>query len=133
MATLRAMPVLEVAEIARSGAFYSRLGFDGHGAWGDPPGFLIVQRGDVTIGLTVPQSTKPVRNEWWAAYVYVSDAPALHAEFAREGLAPTTPQPREYGLIDFDVIDPDGHRISFGSDLSSGPHGPGLGPERGRG
>lgn len=133
MSFARAMPILEVADVARSAAFYGRLGFADHGAWADGgvPRFTIVQRGDVTLGLTWRES--PARHEWWAAYLYVSDAEALRDEFVAEGLAPTEMnRPEHYGCIDFDVIDPDGHRIAFGQALDPRP-GPGLGDDRGRG
>lgn len=133
MATIRAMPILEVREIARTMDFYKQLGFFGHRVWGDPPAFVIMQRGDVTIGFTVPDHAAPVHNEWWSAYIYVSDAAALHKEFTELGIEPTDPEPREYGLLDFDVIDPDGHRLAFGSDLSPAPIAPGLAENRGRG
>ncbi|MEO1102791.1 MAG: VOC family protein [Pseudomonadota bacterium] len=132
MPTIRAMPVLEVADVPRSAAFYEQLGFASHG-YGDPPFFCIMQRGDVTIGLA--GGTGPVRaNNGWAAYVYVADAAALREEFVGAGIGtPTEIGDRPYGLRDFDIIDPDGHRIAFGSDIYPSKIGPGLGADRGRG
>lgn len=132
MATLRAMPVLQVRDLARAEAFWRRLGFESHGAWGEPPSFAVMQRGDVTIALDRGEGPVPL-NQWWAAYVYVDDVDALAAELAAAGVATSPPQDRGYGMRDFDVVDPDGHRIAFGADLAPGPHPPGLGPERGRG
>lgn len=133
MKTLRAMPVLEVSDVARSEAFYERLGFASHGTWGDPPGFCIIQRGEVTLALDRSGSGKPPLNQWWAAYIYVEDAEALRAEFAAEGLAPTKMHhPDSYGCIDFDIVDPDGHRLAFGQALNPDP-GPGLDHDGGRG
>ncbi|MEM9012622.1 MAG: VOC family protein [Pseudomonadota bacterium] len=132
MATLRAMPVLQVTDVTASEAFYARLGFVSHGAWGDPPGFAIVQRGDVTLALDRGNGAPPL-NQWWAAYVYVDDAAALREEFSGEGIAVTELCEQEYGLRDFDVVDPDGHRIAFGSDIVKGDWVPGLGPDRGKG
>ncbi|WP_050531221.1 VOC family protein [Pseudaestuariivita atlantica] len=133
MTALRAMPVLQVTDVAASVAFYGRLGFASHGAWGDPPGFSIVQRGDVTLGLDRAQDGEVACNQWWAAYIYVDDAEALRAEFVEHGLDPTDMhRPDHYGCIDFDMIDPDGQRIAFGQSLSPVP-GPGLDEDRGRG
>ncbi len=129
--TIRAMPILEVTDVTRASAFYQRLGFADHGAWGTPPQFTIVQRGTVTLGLTL--RAEPARHEWWAAYLYVSDAEALREEFLATGIDCTEMhRPENYGCIDFDVIDPDGHRIAFGQSLSPVP-GPGLGDDPGRG
>ena len=134
MSTLRAMPILDVSDVPASEAFYARAGFASHGHWGDPPSFAIVQRGDVTLGLSLKSATDPLpRNQWWAAYLYVSDVEALHAEFSAEGLAPSDiSRPTHYGCDDFDICDPDGHRLAFGQARAPDP-GPGLGHERGRG
>lgn len=133
MTTIRAMPILEVAEIARSVSFYESLGFESHGIWGDPGAFCIVQRGDVTLGLNVNRQNTPHRNAWWSAYIYVSDADALHAEMKAAGAEVSAPENREYGLREFDLIDVDGHRLAFGADIAPGACGPGLGAGRGRG
>lgn len=132
MATLRAMPVLQVTDVDRSVAFYGQLGFASHGTWGAPPAFCIVQRGDVTLALDRGEGQPPV-NQWWAAYIYVEDAEALQAEFDALNVQTTQMhRPTEYGCIDFDVVDPDGHRIAFGQSLNPVP-GPGLDTDRGRG
>lgn len=133
MTTIRAMPILEVTDVARAAAFYGQIGFADHGAWDDDgvAQFTIVQRGDVTLGLT--RCDAPAVHEWWATYIYVSDAEALRAEFVGGGIACTDMhRPEHYGCIDFDVIDPDGHRIAFGQSLDPRP-GPGLDDDRGRG
>jgi len=133
MKTLRVMPTLQVSDVAASAAFYERLGFASHGFWGDPPEFCIVQRGEVTLGLDRSRDGSIPLNQWWAMYIYVEDAEALRAEFLDLGLEPTEMhRPKHYGCIDFDVVDPDGHRLAFGQALNPVP-GPGLGDERGRG
>lgn len=134
MKTLRSMPILQVHDVRASAEFYAKLGFDCHGFWGDPPGFAIIQRGDVTLGLFLPLSATVSPNDQWAAYVYVDDVNALHAELsAVGGLDMTQPNDEPYGCRDFDVTDPDGHRIAFGQDMTMNENGPGLGAERGRG
>ncbi|MEO1307946.1 MAG: VOC family protein [Pseudomonadota bacterium] len=132
MATLRAMPVLQVTDIQRSAPFYEKLGFESHGMWDDPPAFCILQRGDVTLALDRRKGPPPL-NHWWAAYIYVEDAEALRTELETHGVEVTEMhRPTHYGCIDFDVVDPDGHRLAFGQALNPEP-GPGMGHERGRG
>lgn len=46
MNTLRAMTVLQISDMKRSAEFYNALGFGVLGAWGDPSGVAIMQRGD---------------------------------------------------------------------------------------
>ncbi|MEM7223664.1 MAG: VOC family protein [Pseudomonadota bacterium] len=126
---LRAAPVLQVSDIKRSVAFYKDvLGFEEGGLWGDPPAFSIVGRGTVTIMLDQSRDPSPMPvNQYWAAYVYVDDANALHREFVEAGAEIVRgPEDMFYGCRDFDVRDPDGHLIAFGQDLQPGPEGPGL-------
>ncbi|MEO0830467.1 MAG: VOC family protein [Pseudomonadota bacterium] len=119
------MTVLQVTDLERSIAFYARLGFFSHGTWGAPPSFAIVQTGAVTIALDRGKTTPPL-NQWWAAYIYVEDAEALRQAFVSAGIEATEMnRPTDYGCMDFDVIDPDGHRIAFGQALNPVP-GPGL-------
>ena len=133
MQTIRAMPILQVRDVAASVAFWERLGFQGHGIWEGPPDFGIVQRGNVSLGLSGTGAGTP-GPEMWACYLYVTDIDALHAEFAGLELEHLTePRDQPYGCRDFELADPDGHRVAFGQDLSANPHGPGLGPEAGRG
>ena len=126
---IRSMPVLQVADVERSEAFYcGKLGFRSHGTWGDGPDFCIVQRGRVTIALDRARDDGPIpTNQYWAAYLYVEDADALCAELQDRGVEIVRgPEDMFYGLRDFDVRDPDGHLLAFGHDLAPGEFGPGL-------
>ena len=126
---IRAMPVLQVADVAKSESFYCEtLGFYSHGTWGDGPDFAIVQRGKVTFALDRSQDGGPIPvNQYWAAYLYVEDADALCAEYRARGVEIVRgPEDTEYGSRDFDIRDPDGHIIAFGHDLEPGVDAPGL-------
>lgn len=126
---IRSMPVLQVADVRRSEAFYcDRLGFASHGTWGEGPDFCIVQRGKVTIALDRAREPGPIPlNQYWAAYVYVEDADTLCDEFRAKGVEIVRgPQDMEYDLRDFDIRDCDGHIIAFGHDRSPGAAEPGL-------
>lgn len=132
MTMLRAMPILQVGDVMASIQFYVRLGFAPHGIWGDPPGFCIVQRGEVTLGLAHAQAGDIKPNQQWAAYLYVADVEALHREFsALDGVVVSAIEDQPYGCRDFDVRDLDGHVLAFGQDMAPETHGPGLGPDRG--
>ena len=128
---IRSMPVLQVADVARSEAFYcDTLGFRSHGAWGDGPDFVIVQHGRVTIALDRSRDGSPApTNQYWAAYVYVEDADALCEAWRGKGVEIVRElEEAPYGLRDFDIRDPDGHIIAFGHDIQPGKAGPGLMP-----
>jgi len=131
---LRAMPVLEVADMARSLAFYtSKLGFDVD-TWGEPASFAIAQRGTATLGLVPAKGAPAISAHHWSAYIYVTDVDALHAELAANGVVlPDGPITHtEYACRDFTMDDPDGHRIAFGQVLKPDPLGPGLSCRTGR-
>lgn len=118
---MRSMPVLQVADVKRSEAFYcEKLGFRSHGTWGDGPDFCIVQRGQVTIALDRSRDDGPIpTNQYWAAYIYVEDADALCAEFRQKGVEIIRgPEDMFYGSRDFDTRDSDGHLLAFGHDLA---------------
>ena len=118
---IRSMPVLQVADVKRSEAFYcEKLGFCSHGTWGDGPAFGIVQNGGVTIAFDRSRSEGPVPvNQYWAAYIYVEDADALCALARRNGVDIVRgPEDMPYGSRDFDIRDPDGHLLAFGHDLA---------------
>jgi len=53
-----------------------------------------------------------------SAYVYVSDADALHAELlAKDANVKGDPASHPWGLRDFSVVDPEGNRLTFGQPL----------------
>lgn len=130
---VRAMPVLDCTDMARSIGFYrDTLGF--HAAtFGEPIGFVILQRGTVTLALAsvLPGTAAVSRN--WIAYLYVADVDALFAEFKAHGLTiDEGPEDKFYDCRDFTLSDPDGHKIAFGQVLSPDPLGPGLSLRTGR-
>ena len=125
---LRAMPVLQVRDVVRSRDFYcGKLGFSSHGIWGDNL-FCIVQNGPVTIAFQKSYTDGPLPlNQYWAAYIYVPDADALHARWKAAGVPITrAPEDMPYGLREYDVTDPDGHVIAFGYDPERPGRDPGL-------
>ncbi len=53
-----------------------------------------------------------------SAYVYVENADAIHAELREKGAAVQgEPVSHQWGLRDFEVLDPEGNRITFGQPL----------------
>jgi predicted enzyme related to lactoylglutathione lyase len=121
-----ASPVLLVADLDRSVAFYGDLlGFscDTHG---DPADFAVVKRDDAILLLAVAADTERLVPHWhivekmWNAYVRVEDVDGFYAEVCSRGC------PIDYGLYDaphgfreFGVTDPDGHDVAFGQPLSA--------------
>lgn len=123
---IRAMPTLEVRDLQASLTFYARLNFHPVSEWGEPYHFATIQRGHVTIGLS--QSDAPSVNGQFAVYLYVADVDAVHAEFTASGIETHgQPMDRFFGCRDFQLTDPDGHKLAFGQDLDPvDGAGPGL-------
>lgn len=62
--------------------------------------------------------TRCTRQAITLAYFFVPDASALYDEFVGKGVRIHRPiQDEAYGLRDFTIETPDGHRLTFGSEL----------------
>ena len=128
---VRAMPVLDCADMAVSLAFYrNKLGFHAD-TWGEPPTFAILQRGAVTLALA--QVDKPAVNKTWAAYLYVTDVDAVYAELMAHGVAiAEPPEDRFYNCREFTVDDPDGNLLAVGQIRVPNAYPAGLSDNTGR-
>jgi DNA-binding transcriptional MerR regulator/catechol 2,3-dioxygenase-like lactoylglutathione lyase family enzyme len=111
---LHLMPRLPVTDLDRSVAYYQEaLGL--RLAWRTTDGSLAaLASGEIEMLLLVPwagDSPPPPQS----AYVYVEDPDALCAEYRQAGADIVDPvASRPYGMRDFVVRDPDGHRFTFG-------------------
>jgi DNA-binding MarR family transcriptional regulator/catechol 2,3-dioxygenase-like lactoylglutathione lyase family enzyme len=111
-------PIFPVRDLAAALAHYSALGFttrahEGGGEYG------FADRDGTGLHLAADAGHDPGRGS--AAYLYVRDADALHAEWRRPGIGghthPAGPTP--YGLREGSHVDPDGNLIRFGSPADS--------------
>jgi DNA-binding MarR family transcriptional regulator len=110
-------PIFPVRDLAAALAHYAALGFttsayDGGGDYG------FADRDGTGLHLAADRGHDPAHGS--AAYLYVRDADALYAEWARPGIGgqtrPVGPMP--YRMREGSHIDPDGNLIRFGSDLA---------------
>jgi hypothetical protein len=102
---------------------YRRLGFDARGYEG-PERYGFVDRGSVSMHLNEWGDHDPLRTAA-SVYLYVSDADALHAEWAAlKDLDGRFVEPFDtaYGLREFVYIDPDGTAHRVGSPLPRRRH-----------
>jgi predicted enzyme related to lactoylglutathione lyase len=125
MATLTGIsPVLLVADLDRSVAFYrDALGF-GCEVYGDPPDFATARRDAAVILLALAGNDERlvphwrIRDKTWNAYIRVDDADAIYAEAQERGARiDYTIYDAPYGFREFGVQDPDGYDIAFGQPL----------------
>jgi len=108
--------VLSVANIQRSMLFYTvRMGFEVTFEWGDPTDYVIIQQANIKIHLSENKKLYTTSNMSRAIYVFTSKVEQLYADFKAKGIENiSTPQETDYGMVDFDVIDPDGNILTFG-------------------
>jgi hypothetical protein len=113
----RIAPVLQVRDLDAALDRYRRLGFDVEPlTGGERYGF--VERGRVSIHVLEWHAHDPGGNASHV-YIYVSDADALHAEWAAAGVEGRLGHPHDtdYGLREFGYVDPDGNLHRVGSPL----------------
>ncbi len=121
-------PVLAVEDVVATANHYRDvLGFNYSRFFGEPPQFCMVERAGVVImlkqfigvrGYMHPNHREDPANDTWDAYIWIDDADALHAEYAKSGARIVRALcVQEYGCKDFDVEDCNGYRLCFGQDL----------------
>lgn len=111
------VPVVPVLDLDAALDRYRRLGFaarpyDGAERYG------FVDRGDVSLHVNEWADHDPTRTAA-TVYLYVSDADALHAEWAASGVEGHLGEPHDtpYRLREFGYVDPDGTLHRVGSPL----------------
>lgn len=111
--------VLAVNDLESSRRFYiEKLGFVEDLS---VPGWSFLTRGACRLRIGHCPDAAPMwkaQDHSWFAYLHVSDASALHAECVRNGVQiwhsiSDTP----WGMREFSIVTPDGHRIVFGQRL----------------
>ena len=127
-------PYFIVDDVVAAANFYrDQLGFQYDRFWGEPiPCFCMVHRSGITIMLSQlqledgeergplsPNGRIDPHGECWDAYIWVDDADALLAEFKAKGVKIARDIcEQEYGNRDFDLLDLNGYRLCFGSDIA---------------
>ena len=114
--------VLAVHDVKASARFYvDVLGFK---VVAEPPGWIFVARDNVTIMLgECPDDVHPseLGCHNYFAYLRVDDADAWHDALQAKGAEPISPiEDKPWGMREFAVRTPDGHRITIGS-ATNGP------------
>lgn len=119
------VPLLMCADVQASIRFYTDvLGFEVTGRQDDvgATGFAALANGRARVMLAsptyVPKAPK-VDGQYTQSnyYFYVEDAEALRQAITDRGWQATECVKRFYGLLEFEVVDPDGHVLLFGQDL----------------
>lgn len=115
---LHCAPVLPVDNALDTGRFYeAKLGFKISFTYGEPPSYIGLRRDGVSIHLSEREDTRK-KIEPCHVYVFVSDADAVYEEYRSKGVTiATPPEDQDYAMRDFDLVDPNGHFLTFGQNL----------------
>ena len=115
-----AATVFVVSDVAKSVAHYrDALGFRVSFEWGSPPSYACLCRDDVELHLLAARQTKRLPGNGGIC-VFVTDVDRLHTDLvARGARLINTPEDRDYGMRDFDVVDLDGNQLTFGKESAS--------------
>ena len=113
-----AATILSVNDIRASIDFYiSKLGFDCSFEWENPPTYAVLNYNDkINIHLSladhhVNNQQKPV-----ALSIFVYDVDAVYEDLKSKGVKIHHPiGNRDYGMRDFDILDPSGYLLTFGT------------------
>lgn len=109
-------PRLPVQDVEAALGFYlDSLGFSLGWKWGTPLTHANVCRDTISVDLVrVP----PANAGTAMAYVQVARIDAYNAELKARGAPVSAIGNRDYGMRDFEVVDPDGNRLAFGEPVS---------------
>ncbi|MEO0388790.1 MAG: VOC family protein [Pseudomonadota bacterium] len=113
-----ATPVLRTGDYPRAHRFYTHiLGFECAEEAGDPVGFGIFRRDRARVFLEAYQGAEAPYHRW-RAYFHVDGVEALAASIVeRGGILATEVTETEYGMLEFEIADPDGNVLCFGQDV----------------
>ncbi len=113
----RAVPVLQVADVGRSIDWYvAAFGFDPDPFPPSPPySFAILRRDGAEMMLQGGTSSRPAdaKEEGWTVYLRIAGDGLLDLADSVRRATPLVRGPERmfYGLVEFEVVDPDGYRI----------------------
>src|SRR5262252_2516214 len=120
----RAVPVLQVADVGRSIEWYVVVfGFDADPFPPNPPyGFAILRRDSTEIMLQHGDASHApgAGDEGWTVYLRIGGDELLELAESVRRSTPLVRGPERmfYGLVEFEVIDPDGYQICVSGALS---------------
>ncbi len=115
-----AAPIFPVSDVAKSIEYYKHmLGFEVMFTWGELPSYAVLKRDDaVSLHLSLRDENFKPASRHVTLYVFVYNVDDVYNDFVGKGVTILNPVgDREYGMRDFDIEDPDGFILSFGTGL----------------
>jgi len=106
-------PILKVADVARSIAWFERTGFET--AFHDDTYAFAHRDRDLTIHLAQADGDESPGHG--ALYIHCQDAGRVAEEWRQAGIEVDGPRDKDYGKQEGSITDPDGNAIRFGSPI----------------
>jgi hypothetical protein len=113
---LNSTTVFLVGNIETTMEWYKRLGFKSDYY---PPGFAILRRDEIQIflqqqpGYVAPDDPGRREREAWNVYILTDNVEALYEEYSAAGQISRQLCRQDYGMMEFEVTDLNGHRLVF--------------------
>jgi len=109
---------LAVDDMIRSIEFYRKLGF-GLLYGGERAAFSSLRAGEAFVNLIASEAHD---RRWWGRVIFrVDDVDALYRSLNAQALVLESPKDASWGERYFQLIDPDGHELSFAKLLTAQP------------
>ena len=116
--------VFLVGNIEQTMEWYHRLAFKSEYY---PPGFAILRRDEIEIflqqqsGYVAPDDPGRRERDAWNVYIITDDVKGLYQEYSSLSGVEISRQlgPQDYGMMEFDVVDLNGHRLVFAEPMSA--------------
>ncbi|MBR0774680.1 VOC family protein [Bradyrhizobium diazoefficiens] len=110
-----AATVFVVSDIVAGLAYYRDVfGFEAIYEYGSPLSYDCLCRDEVALHLLAAAGTKRLPGQGGLC-IFVRDVDQIYAELSSRGARIIDPpEDRDYGMRDFDVVDPDGNQVTFG-------------------
>jgi hydroxymethylpyrimidine/phosphomethylpyrimidine kinase len=106
-------PILPVRDMAKSAAFYERVGF-GVRLYEPDGGYAFVElAGESVFDLSATETLDPATNGA-GCYMIIDTVDDLHDRFATAGLSVTDVAEEPWGMREFTLTDPDGNHLRIG-------------------
>ncbi len=109
--------ILPTRDIQKSIDFYTKkLEFSLNFTWEDPVSYAVLKRGEVNIHLSLVDDPSTPLLSSTLIYVFVHDVDSAFQQCKKNGIEIKEPiDTRDYKMRDFEIIDPDGHRLTIGN------------------
>lgn len=96
--------------------YHKNLGFTISFRWEEPASYVVTHKREVVsihFSKTDKENLQPC-----LLYIFCHDVEAMHAELKENGVEQLSePEDHDYGMRDFDVVDPWDNRITFGTGI----------------